>query len=518
VVSSSASVAGVAAVGFFLVAVVAATPSSPLQPVLPPSAQPSGPFRWVSGVAGLDGLGGPAIATVSVLAVAAAATGFLLALRAAWRTELSVRTVVALAVVFHVAMLFLPLLVSRDVYSYAMYGRIAGIYHANPYVLTPADFPRDPVAAFVGPRWAAVPAVYGPGFTAVSAALAAAVRSVDGLIVAFRAIAAAASLGSLAIVVWLARRMRPGRTAFAAALVGLNPVVLFQSVGSGHNDVLVMLAIAAALALVAIRLELAATAVLTLGVLVKATAALPLVLLVVAVAASAEPSRRVRAVAAHLGTSVGLFAAVAVQFWQTRDPTLGMAELASHEGWLAPSRLFGRGAQALGDLFGVESIGSALSLLVRLGFALALLLAAAGIARGVVRRAAAGGLASLPLGAAWGWALLFLMLLGPVLLPWYVVWVLPLGWLLPAVPRRTLIGVSSALAVSQWAAEPSKYQGAYAVNILVGHYVITPVVVALTLWLLTDLRRRLRRMLPLEDEPDQVSAAASDERGDGRND
>lgn len=515
-VFSGAWVAGLAAAGFVLVALVAATPRSPLQPILPDGAQPSGPLSWAARAIALDELRGGALATVTVLALAVALAGFLLALRAAWRGELSLRAVVVLAVAFHIAVLFTPLLVSRDVYSYAMYGRIVGVYHANPYVLTPADFPGDPVAPFVGPRWADVPAVYGPGFTAASGALTAAVRSLAALIVAYRGIAAAASLGSVAIVVWLARRAWPERATFAAALVGLNPVVLFQSVGSGHNDVLVMLAVAAALALVALRLELAATAVLTLGVLVKATAALPLLLLLVALAAGAAPGRRFRVVAAHVATSVGLFAAVALQFWQTRDPTLGMAELSSHEGWLAPSRLFRRGADALGSALGSDAFGSALSLVVRLVFALALLAAVVGIAGAVARRARAGALGPRALGAAWGWALLLLMLLGPVLLPWYVTWVLPLGWLLPTVPRRTLIGVSSALAVSQWAAEPARYPGAYAANILVGHYAITPAVVALLLWLLADLRRRLTRGVPLEDEPRDVSDARSSDHGERR--
>jgi hypothetical protein len=48
-------------------------------------------------------------------------------------------------------------------------------------------------------------------------------------------------------------------------------VVLFQSAASGHNDLLVALAIAAALALVFSGRELWATAALALGTLVKVT-------------------------------------------------------------------------------------------------------------------------------------------------------------------------------------------------------------------------------------------------------
>ena len=53
-----------------------------------------------------------------------------------------------------------------------------------------------------------------------------------------------------------AERVRPGRVTFAAAAYGLNPVVLFLAVGSGHNDVLVALSIIGAVALLTSRREL----------------------------------------------------------------------------------------------------------------------------------------------------------------------------------------------------------------------------------------------------------------------
>ena len=55
-----------------------------------------------------------------------------------------------LAVAAHaVVLLGLPLVFSRDVYSYIAYGRIAGLYGANPYVRHPIEFPADPILC----RW-----------------------------------------------------------------------------------------------------------------------------------------------------------------------------------------------------------------------------------------------------------------------------------------------------------------------------------------------------------------------------
>jgi hypothetical protein len=192
--------------------------------------------------------------------------------------------------------------------------------------------------------------------------------------------------------------------------------------------------------------------------------------------------------------------AAAAPFLTTSDPTLGMAELATHEGWLAPSRFFRRLFDAIG--------GDAMSLVPRVFLPLVLVGGVVAIARVVVRRAPAIGAALA--GASWGWGLLVLMLLGPVLLPWYVTWALATAWLLPRVPRAVLIATGVALTLSQWTSEPDSFARAYDANILFGHYVVTPVVIGLLGWLLLDLWRRIRAGAPLEDEPREVPTAGGE--------
>jgi alpha-1,6-mannosyltransferase len=342
--------------------------------------------------------------------------------------------------------------------------------------------------------------VYGPLFTLASSFVARVADSVAGFIVAFRLMAVAASLGTIAIVARLVGRERRDRAPFAVALVGLNPVVLFQSVASGHNDLLVMLSIAGALTLVFSGRELAATAALALGTLVKATAAVPLLLLLVVVVARRPRGERGRALLGHLAVAGGIGLVFALPFLNSQDPSLGMVELAKHEGWLAPSRFFRRLLDALsGDTLGVVA---------RIAFPLVLLAAVLLIARALARRGAS--VTPSVLGAGWGWGLLFLMLLGPVLLPWYVTWILPLAWLLPSVPRAVVIGTGTALTVSQFTAEPGRFAGAYDANLFWGHYVVTPVVIGLLVWLAIDLLRRVRRGAPLEDEPREVAATTAE--------
>src|SRR5207237_492623 len=65
------------------------------------------------------------------------------------------------------------------------------------------------------------------------------------------ALVARADVATIVLVARLSGRLWPQRAAFATALVAWNPVVLFHSVGGGHNDLLVALSIAGALCLLA---------------------------------------------------------------------------------------------------------------------------------------------------------------------------------------------------------------------------------------------------------------------------
>ncbi len=507
--SSSLAIAGFL-IGLTAIATAASVPDSPLHPILAPGVQPHGPFAWLAGALGVDGLNGSALVWVGVAAVVLATGGFLLMLRAAWRGAVSLRTVVFLAVAAHAVVLSLPLLISRDVYSYIAYGNIAALHHANPYVQTPADFPLDAVAALVGPKWFSTPAVYGPLFTGYASIVVRTVHTLGAQVETFRWTAAAASLGTVAVIATTVRRAWPTRAAFAVVAFGLSPVVLFQTVASGHNDILVALAVAGAFALMRRRRDLLAVAVLTLGTLVKATAALPLLLLLVWLLARAPSGRRLRMLLTRGGLAVAIGAVFAAPFFQLHDPTLGMLELAGHEGWLAPSRFFRRFLDA--------ASGDTLGVVARIGFA-ALLVSAVVLLCRIVWREATRKLALedpvLELGAAWGWSLLLLMMLGPVLLPWYVVWALPLAWLLPRVPRDVLVATSVALALSQWTAEPGLFPAAYDLNVLVGHYLITPVVIGLLGWLLLDGWRRWRGGRPLQDRK-TVAGGTGEDRDDRR--
>ncbi|HEX6131617.1 MAG TPA: hypothetical protein VF044_07780 [Actinomycetota bacterium] len=485
-------------------AVVAAGRGSPYQPILPPGAEPSGWLRDLARAVGLGSIHGNALLAVSVVVAGAAVLASLWLLRETWRGHVATPAVAVVVVAAHLVVLALPLLFSRDVYSYAFYGRIDAVHGANPYLDTPLDHSGDELWRYVGPKWVDTPAVYGPAWTAVSSWVARRAVTPADHVDAYRAIAVAASLATSAAIAWSARRLAPGRTAFALAAFGANPVVLFHAVASGHNDLAVALSIAVGLGLVVSGRSTAAVVTLALGALVKATAALPLLLLLVWLVGREPPGRRRRALLVHGGPAVVVALVVAAPYLQPHDPTLGMLELATHEGWLAPSAVIGR----LLNVLTFDTLGW----LVRLVFGVVLLVAVVGTAREVWRRASSGDPLAVPgLAAAWGWVLVLFALLSPVLLPWYVVWALPLVWLLPRAARAALLASSALLAVTLWSAEPLRFPGAFDVNLFVGSWIVTPILLALALRALRDLRARVDLGMPFEDP---VPAPAGRHRAD----
>ena len=173
-------------------------------------------------------------------------------------------TIVLAVAVFAVA----PVLLSHDVFSYVDYARLGVVHGLDPYVQPPLAAPHDP--AFADVAWTEATSAYGPLFTLATYPLA--WLPVGAAVAVLKAVAALSVLALAALVGRLAawRGADPLR---AAAFVALNPLVLVHVVGGAHNDVLTMLlAMLAVGALLSAR-ELAGGAALLAAVATKAAAA-----------------------------------------------------------------------------------------------------------------------------------------------------------------------------------------------------------------------------------------------------
>jgi hypothetical protein len=178
------------------------------------------------------------------------------------------RAVWTTIVLFVAGFALAPVLLSHDVYSYVDYARLGVVHGLGPYVHPPLAAPGDP--AFSHVTWTEATSAYGPLFTLASYPLA--WLPVGAAVAVLKAVAALSVLTLAAIVSRIAawRGVDPLR---AAAFVALNPLVLVHVVGGAHNDGLTMLLAMLAVAAILSAREASGGAALIAAIAVKASAA-----------------------------------------------------------------------------------------------------------------------------------------------------------------------------------------------------------------------------------------------------
>jgi alpha-1,6-mannosyltransferase len=227
---------GVLASAFLLAAGAASAPSRYVP------ARAGGWPGWLAGP--LRGLGVGLDATSFQTLTLTMCAGYAAALLGA--RALPKRALWGTIVAAHAALLLGPPLLSQDVFGYLGFARLGVLHGLDPYTHVAFQAPTDPVFPFIG--WPFQHSPYGPLFTLASYALAP--LGLAGGLWTLKALAVAASLAGVALTA-RAAAARGGSARWAAAFVGLNPVLLELAVGGAHNDTLVLAPIAAALALTA---------------------------------------------------------------------------------------------------------------------------------------------------------------------------------------------------------------------------------------------------------------------------
>lgn len=217
-----------------------------------------------------------------------------------WRRALHMRAVLAVSAALLIVGVARWPRDSTDIWSYAAYGRMVSHYGASPYRHVPVEFSNDRAIRRVKPTWQNTSSVYGPLWNGVSAGVVSVTQThLKSTRIWFQSLAA---LSVFLAVLLIGRRTR---SPAAAALIGLNPLVIYDVVNGGHNDALVGLALLVGVLLASReRFELAALAI-ALGALVKPVALLGLVALIVWIVRK----RGVRPAAIATGVGGGVIAA-----------------------------------------------------------------------------------------------------------------------------------------------------------------------------------------------------------------
>lgn len=213
------------------------------------------------------------------------------------------------AILLVAAFAAVPPLFSHDIYSYVDYARLGVLHGLDPYVYRPDAAASDPAYAHVA--WTHVTSAYGPLFTLLTYPLA--WLPVWAAVAALKAAAAASVLGIAVLVA----RIAPSRGVNplgAAAFVALNPVVLLQVVGGGHNDAIATLAATLGVAAILSARPTSAGAAFVLAAAIKLPAAVaaPFALLDAARFRHSPPQRWVKVGSAARSSAWGLLLGAAV--------------------------------------------------------------------------------------------------------------------------------------------------------------------------------------------------------------
>ncbi|HXQ91037.1 MAG TPA: polyprenol phosphomannose-dependent alpha 1,6 mannosyltransferase MptB [Acidimicrobiales bacterium] len=337
-----------------------------------------------------------------------------------------------------------PPLFSRDLYSYMGQGLVA---HSglDPYAVGPAVLGPGHVLGSIASVWRKTPAPYGPLFVAGTRGIAALFgRAITAEVVALRVLEL---LGVAMVMRYLPRLARTiGVDAGTALWLGvLSPLALFSFVASGHNDALMLGLLVAGLALAAEGRLVLALVLCGLATAVK----LPAAVAVVFIAASRLRPRQGRQRLSTLATVVGVPAAtVALVTWASGFGWTWLSLGALHVP--ADLRVLPTPSVAVGNMF------TAVLHVVRIHVRQDTVVRVTQVVLGVLALAVVAWLVlqvrTTNVVRLTGLALMVVVLAGPTVWPWYLLWgLLPLA----ATPAQRSKVLAAAAALGMLVVGPS---------------------------------------------------------------
>jgi hypothetical protein len=227
---------GIVALSLFVVLLAANRPS-----VLSPTTHVGFYPSWMAGPLGglLPGFtnNGDTLKHVFSAAIVVMYGGYAIVLKHAPR--LPARWIVGAILAAHAIFLLSPPLGLTDLFNYINYGRMEVVHNLNPYTTIPILEPHnDP--AFMLSNWHELLSPYGPLFTLLTFVVVP--LGVAGSFWALKGVLMLASLATI-LLVWKCARLLGRDPLRAIALVGLNPIVLVWGLGGDHNDFLMLVCI-----------------------------------------------------------------------------------------------------------------------------------------------------------------------------------------------------------------------------------------------------------------------------------
>ncbi len=147
--------------------------------------------------------------------------------------------VIGAGAVFLGIQLFSPVLLSWDVYFYALYGRVLSVYGVSPYGVAPVFAATDPFANFIGDKY--LPSWYGPLWTLICAGITRVTGEHTGwTILVFRSLGLSLAIGIAILIRKILLRIEPRQATRGVLLFLWNPLLVLETGLSAHNDVFML--------------------------------------------------------------------------------------------------------------------------------------------------------------------------------------------------------------------------------------------------------------------------------------
>ena len=196
-----------------------------------------------------------------------------------------------------------------DVVLYVVRARLWTLYGGSPMVALPMNFPQDPFISLAG-EYAKQPSPYGPLWELVAQIpMKLGMTGIAGGVIAMKVISLLSYFGTGILIGWHAMQDSAKYSVSsitALTFFALNPLVLMQTIGNGHNDMLMLFLMTLGLVLWQRDKWTWATLALTLATLIKVTGLilLPLFGMAVLVASPTWKERLTRGLGMFLIFSV----------------------------------------------------------------------------------------------------------------------------------------------------------------------------------------------------------------------
>jgi hypothetical protein len=171
-----------------------------------------------------------------------------------------------------------------DLFIYAVRSRLFTAHGVDPIAVPPVAFPDDPLMRFASAEWSDDVSPYGPLWTLIAApATWIAGDRIGVALIAFKVLAGLSVLIGAWLISRIVARERPQGAATAAVVYLWNPLVLWEGVGNGHNDVVLVLPLLLALLAWQTRRERLVIPLLVVAALIKYVTLLLIPLVAVAI-------------------------------------------------------------------------------------------------------------------------------------------------------------------------------------------------------------------------------------------